>query len=443
VRASTLSETLAVILGSEPKSSVDDLEEALRNQPELESEPSGETAVAALREVYETSGRRGARGGQAQQYVIPFHPLISKTIQVEEPRNWGQWYRMLMTSGRPSTFQTALHDDLVETLEGMAPSNLFEKFVIDAASSLDRSDTAGLETSPVPPYVPECSEAFQEDLRAWIDLLSDSSTSVWLRALQDLVCFHYMAYFLQIAVNLEDEFSEVRNGGSFQPGLSPLYYGLWRETASEDRSFRHEMDRLERSLYQSWGRIVVLKEIVSVGLSDAASDLEIEQRPHTFSEAIDKFPPEAQRRCVKRINSHYSEGEAPSNDISLVDAATKMEQAVQMYNAKRGGKNSQSAYTLGFNAVRQLGSGEKRQYIRVQGGVGKTLRLSRGALRLFAQLFTATDKSSHINEFRSYLNERGIRMDEATYQAMIEQLEDLGLIHKQSDSGEAIYVRPI
>jgi DNA phosphorothioation-dependent restriction protein DptG len=443
VRESTLSETLSVILGSEPESSVEDLEEALKHHPEFKDESAGETAVAALREAYETSGRRGARGGQAQQYVIPFHPLIPKTIRPEEFRNWGQWYRMLMTTGSPPTFETELHHQLVDTLEGMEASNLFEEFVIDAARGLERSEADELDTTPVPHYVSECSDAFVEDLRAWIGLLPETSSSVWLRALRDLICFHYMASFIQIAINLEEEFMAIQSGDDFEPSLSPIHFALWDETASQDRQFAQEWDRIERALYESWGRIVVLGEVVDVGLSTAAEDAGIEQRPYTISEAIEEFPSELKQRCVKQINSHYPEEERPGQDISLVEAAAKMEQAVRSYNESLGGLSSQAAYTLSYRAVRQLGSGNERQYIRVQRGVGTTSRLSRGALRLFAQLFTATPRSDHIKEFEQYLYDRGIQMDELTYQSMIDQLEDLGLIHKQSDSGEAIYVRTI
>lgn len=443
VRESTFSETLAIILGAEPNSTLEDLEEAVRSIPEFESSEAAETAWNAFQEGYVTSGESGTRGGTAQQYIVPFHPTIAEVIKPEEFRNWGQWYRMLMTTGNPPTFEQQLHHNFVDALNQLQPSNIFEHLVVEAAESLESEAIDGIDTQPIPPYIPACSTAFTEDLRAWLNQLEQSPSSVWLRSLRDLICFHYMTYFIQLSLNLDDEFQAIQTNDSFSPHLIPVNYGLWNETASQDRQFSQEWDRIQRALYESWGRIIVLGEIVEVANSEHASQNGINSNPYHISEAIDSFPDPLKDVCVSKLNAHYKNPPPNEGNQSLREAAIQMSEAVRSYYESRGGLNSQAAYTLSYRAVRQLGSGTERRYLRVQRGIGTTSRLDRGALRLFARLFTHVEGTNHIKEFENYLRNRGIRMDDQSYQQMIEQLQELGLIHKQSDSGDAIYVRTI
>lgn len=98
---------------------------------------------------------------------------------------------------------------------------------------------------------------------------------------------------------------------------------------------------------------------------------------------------------------------------------------------------------MGLNVIRQLGEGEDRRYYRTQRKVGPTLRLNRSALRFFARLFGQTDEEKHYDEFVSYLSRRGVSLDSQSETQALEELDEMGLIDRQSDSGGAVYVRSI
>lgn len=111
LRESIFSEIIAGVLGVSPETEdLDDLKDAIQAHEAIQGdEAKTEKAWSVFVESYTTTGSRGARGSAAKRYVLPFHPEIAKSIKPKETRNWGKWYRMLMSSGSPPVFNQELH----------------------------------------------------------------------------------------------------------------------------------------------------------------------------------------------------------------------------------------------------------------------------------------------------------------------------------------------
>jgi DNA phosphorothioation-dependent restriction protein DptG len=69
--------------------------------------------------------------------------------------------------------------------------------------------------------------------------------------------------------------------------------------------------------------------------------------------------------------------------------------------------------------------------------------LNRNALRFFARLFTLAKDDVHYEMFVEYLQRRGISLDTQSQNLALEELDEMGMIDRQSDSGGAVYVRSI
>jgi len=124
--------------------------------------------------------------------------------------------------------------------------------------------------------------------------------------------------------------------------------------------------------------------------------------------------------------------------------AIRFVETVRRYYTNMGQtESSQTAHTLGYNAVEQLGKGVDREFIESRRGVGKISRLDRPGVRLFARLFEQYSADGHIDGLWRYLRRRGIKLDHQSKQAMVRQLESMGMIEKRSDGEEAIYVQTI
>ncbi|WP_178918094.1 DNA phosphorothioation-dependent restriction protein DptG [Natronomonas gomsonensis] len=456
LREATLSETLAGVLGADPEHTPYELEEEFKNLSYLsEIEQTASELWKAFEASYITTGERGVRrsGAATRPYVIPFHRVMATVLEVDQPRNWWRWYWMLMTEPEENRINEELHERFVHELFEMPYSNLVEKLAIEAAKNLE-DDTTDMGANElltedqyniIPTLVPECASAFQADLEAWLDLQSTESSSRWMRGLRDLLCYHYMMYFLQVSVTLAEEYDSIQDGPPFEYKfeLQPLYFGMENEAASKSRQFATEWGGggIERHLYDSWGRLAVLSHVVDIGLDESN---EVESRPYTLTEALNEFPVDLQAEVVSRLLDEFPEEQRPDEEFELDDAAIRFSHAVRRYYENMGkSPESQTAYTMGFKAVYQLGRGTERRYIERRQRVGTILRLDRASLRMFARLFDAQKERGHIDEFWQYMLQRGIQFDHRSKQELIEQLEEMGLLQKQSDSGEAMYVQAI
>lgn len=442
VREAIFSEILSGVLDADPSiGSLDEFYDKIEDSVPFEDR-SFDDAIDVFEATYTTTGERGARGKRPKRYVIPFHPVIAEAIRPEETRNWGKWYQVLMTT-EDGTVNEELHGRFVDRLQTQRASNIFEEVFIDAAEDhIDQTDDDRLLTS-IPPYVPDSAEVFQEDLAAWLEDDVDSPSN-WLQSTRDLFCFHFMNYYIQLSVNLRREFEHVSEAPDdpFVPEMVDIPFGMWDETASGDRAFTNawkELDGigLERDVYDSWGRLAalnIISETIETESSQKGNDIP------TLSDALE-LPHHLQQVCIEAIEDHFHP-EHQRLDVDIATAANRLANAVR-HDYEQRTRSNQTPISMGINVVRQLGDGKDRTYIRSQRGVGTTLRLNKPALRFFARLFTYAHDETHYDGFVSYLRQRGIYLDPESQRVALDELEEMGMIHRLSDSGGAVYVRSI
>lgn len=442
LREAIFSEILAGVLGADPSvDSVNEFYAAVVEQAPFESEAQAEQALDVFSATYTVTGSRGARGKKAKRYAVPFHPAIAESIKPEETRNWEKWYRMLMTTD--GEFNEQLHQRFVDRLDGLQASNLFEQVFVDTARELAPERDRETTLEPIRPYVDSCARTFQQDLDAWLADDYDSPSN-WLQSTRDLFCFHFMTYYLQLSINLRQEFEYLANNPdeTYEPGPADTHYGLWDEQATNDRQFSREWRErdgigIERDIYDSWGRLGALGIISETAVEEQGGDT---TEAYTLSEAM-QLPHPTRRRCVEAIERHFPANQRRS-DIDLVTAARRLTRAVRRDYEERS-RSNQTPISMGINVVRQLGDGKDRKYWRTQRKIGPTLRLDRSALRFFARLFTLASDDTHYDMFMNYLEQRSVFFDAETQDYALRELEEMGMIDRQSDSGGAVYVRTI
>lgn len=444
VRQAIFSDILAAVLNADPNTDdLDDLRDSFSRHRVVKkaSDEVADEVWETVLKTYTTTGRRGARGKKAKRYILPFHPEIAKNLGPPESRQWGPWYQMLMTSGQPPTFNEELHDRFVDRLEGLSPSNIFEKLVIEAATELGHEEKTSQSRSPLRPYIERSATNLQKDLGVWLDNDRDSPSN-WLLAAQDLVCMHFMLYFTQLAVNLRLEFEDVTEGPpyAFEPEIRPIHFGLWNEKASSDRSFSGEWRGrgprgIEGDLYDSWGRLAVLRIIETRLEEEGVSSL-----PKTLSETLRDVDDDLQEQCVEDLLEMLPQSARGEVNDSLADASLALAERIRRYYETKSRAN-QTPISMGVNVVQMLGEGQDRQFWRTQRGVGPTFRLNRSALRFLARLFCLQSDTRRFDRFATFLSERGITLDTRSQSEALRQLEEMGLIDRQSDSGDAVYVR--
>ena len=444
VRETIFSEILANVLGANPPiDTVEEFHTKVQEYGPFDSEQDAETAWNIFTSTYTTTGKQGSnRGKKAKQYMVPFHPSIAKCIKPKESRNWGKWYTMLMTS-KDGNFNSSLHEEFVDRLNQQSPSNIFEQVFVDVAKKITKDEENTGEPDPIRPYVADLSDAFQQDLQAWLSDEHDSPSN-WLQSARDLFSLHFMNYYLQLAINLRKEFEQLGEDSesSFTPESVDIYFGLWNETASQDRRFTQEYrerdgDGIERDIYDSWGRLTALSIIAKTVEESEYGD---SKKAYTLSEAV-QLPDDIKQDCVANIEAHFPESER-NLEADLVTSARRLAIGVQQHYEEKP-RSNQTPITAGINVIRQLGDGKERKYWRTQRGIGPTLRLNQAALRFLARLFILAEDDNHYDMFIQYLKNRGVYLDSESQSIALNELEDMGMIDRQSDSGGAVYVRTI
>jgi DNA phosphorothioation-dependent restriction protein DptG len=176
-------------------------------------------------------------------------------------------------------------------------------------------------------------------------------------------------------------------------------------------------------------------------MNDGLEDTEgtAEQSAYTLTEILTSLSPSQQQACKQEIAT-FADFDAGAVDLQT--AAVKLVRVVREYYESRS-KSNQTPISMGVNVIRQLGEGQDRRYYRTQRKVGPTLRLNRSALRFFARLFSSGHDDRHYDQFLDYLKRRGVYFDSQSETVALDELDEMGLIDRQSDSGGAVYVRAI
>lgn len=257
-------------------------------------------------------------------------------------------------------------------------------------------------------------------------------------------------YLLQISINLRHEFEHLSSnpGSAYEPTIRGIYFGLTEETAGQGRKFRKEWERrseitgngeggIEDDIYHSWGRLVVMRIISKAIEENNGESHEIYTPTELSATNKSEIKETVIDLMVERLNDDRLPEQKSFDQMCLTFSQTVSE----YYNSKS--KKNRTPTWSGIGSISQLAIGDERKYMQNQTNVGTTFRLNRGALRFFGQLFELASGSNHYQEFIQYLSERGVSFDSQSKNKCESILDEMGMITKKSDSGEAIYVESI
>lgn len=354
------------------------------------------------------------------RYLIPFHPEIGRCVRPQESRRWQDWYAMLMCNV-DGDFNEELHDQLLTRLDALEPSNVVEQVIIE---HLERDEGERKAPAGVLPYNVDLAKRFQEDLAAWLTL-TDAASYEWLQGFGFILTTYIMLDFIQLALNLDEEFA-VLGDSDHDTQVLPVSFGMDEDIARGHRSFSSAWGGIETSLYRSWGHLAALR--ICIEAEDKV------QRPHEFAKDNAAVVLEALNDEIAAFG-----GGSEENVAKAMQAVAKC--VHEHYQLKP--RANQTPISLGINVVKQLGSGHI-QLIYSHRGIGTTLRLSREAIVLLTRICTLGSADSiHLPAFFKWLEKRSIKLDKESQKICLEALEQMGFVERHSDAGDAVYVRAI
>lgn len=398
-------------------------------------------------EIFDAKYIASTQGGNP--IVAPFNPEVPKRIRPYNSNQWGTWYRLLMTERRGEDLvfdPDDIHDKFRNRLNDLEPSNVFERMAVSIVETFEEPvESDGDRTAPLRPYIDESAENFRTDLAAWLENDVESASD-WLRGAQDLIAIHFFMYYVQVAVNLREEWEQFINGNEYSPEVISIPFGIESEAAGLGRDFvkiwegeRGAEFSVKQDIYDSFARLAVLR-ILNESLEDKKGTPNYQV---TLTEALQLMDAESRKTAIEAIYDHLDceppEGSSQSN---LITAAEDLVSAIDRYYQ---GPDDSAPFTMGIRGVKRLDDADVRFLTLESGRPSFRFQMGDETLAFMARIF-ASDEERTGNElalkrFIRYLSARGFELDERSGKAAKASLTSMGLLRQESDSGDSVNVR--
>lgn len=466
-REGIFSDVLATVLQCEPRMAVaEEGKDSSFDWPEttfkerfievLESESEWETKVTVAEstvdaqevwEIFDEKYIASTQGGNP--IVVPFNPAVPKRIRPINSNQWGTWYRLLMTERRGDVLEfdpDGIHDDFRDRLDSLEPSNIFERMAVSIVETFEEPAEADGETmAPLRPYIDEAAKNFREDLAAWLENDVESASD-WLRGSQDLIGIHFFMYYVQVALNLREEWEQFTNGNEYSPEVIPVPFGVESEPAGLGRGFvkiwegeRGAEYSVKRDIYDSFARLAVLRI-----LNDALKDKErTPDYPVTLTEALDLMDAESRETAIKDIYDNLDC--SPPEESSQSNLIAAAEDLVEAIDRNYQDSDSSAPFSMGIRGVKNLDDADVRFLTLESGRPSFRFQMANDTLAFMARVFACDEERSGnelaLKRFIRYLGARGFGLDERSRTAAEASLTSMGLLSQESDSGDSVNVR--
>ncbi|MDV2884691.1 DNA phosphorothioation-dependent restriction protein DptG [Alkalihalophilus pseudofirmus] len=268
---------------------------------------------------------------------------------------------------------------------------------------------------------------FQKDL-----LYLSKHKDYFLQHYPLLVKYYFFLYVSQLALKLE-QFTNAD-----YDALTPLYFGLeWealnkrRNAASDISSYKYLKDKLpnlfvhrQTLLYLSMNNISEEQDKVMsyLEINNALNDGKLEQRNSYLDD-------------LKSWIQQYVE--LTNINIELTESEKFHDLAQQLFTCLKQGMNSDACKKYGESVEDAASS-----FLKQRGSLGYTLNLTQDFLLLMVAVCVKEERMP-LKQLFSELENRGIALDRYSQKEVIDLLDNLNIIDKKSDSGDAQYVKPI
>lgn len=398
----------------------------------------------AFKENYVEAGDPGGGGGP-KEHMKPFHTTIFSTIGATQDRYF-EFYNLLMTD-ECGHINTNLHQNLKDVMLNIESNNVFEDYFIQIAQTIGNDEVSNRTIRPVKPLVDRCGLFFREDLETLLKLAPNPNSPIdrmttkdWFESIGTLFIFSFLMYYIQLSINLKIDFDDDTENNNVI--CRNIVCGGWDEVSTSSRDFYYSWNQpshmnIENDVYNSHARLMFLKNANRYLYDNHVDQISDKYLPLRLKE-IQNFDDDVKDGLIGFFSSTEYINDAYHTD--LIDLAQDFVNKVN-HSFINLPENKQSPFQNGVKVIKQL----SKQIGFMKTATGETFRLSNGLIKLFVTIFVNSDtyEMKTFDNFIRFLEFRLISMDKKTIKWLEKNLDLMGLLEKQSDSGEATYVRKL
>lgn len=251
-----------------------------------------------------------------------------------------------------------------------------------------------------------------------------------------------LLYQLRAVETLSSQFDDKK--------LDPIFFTLEWESCSKARlAYQAGWNRLDaqvKRIFSHVNTLELLNHIEFSGLKDSFTYDDLRQ----WSEQADVSDKQQAEEALDHLILFYRDSIAPRGgwgefepfdssrySCSVLNKASILFQMVdcQFRNSHRNAPAGRYANWVVQSAA--------NNFCRMRGRIGRTLAFNKEQLILLTRLAVGTQPKLRLHEYWEELERRGIAFDSESRAKIVELFEQLNLLEKKSDSGDAQYVRTI
>ncbi|WP_404458413.1 DNA phosphorothioation-dependent restriction protein DptG [Oceanobacillus kapialis] len=356
------------------------------------------------------------------------HPYLFNYIKVEKKdKNEYSKYAQFMSDTLVINKQ-----ELMSVFNNKETNDIMTELVLSQLDILKETEEKERKYMPL---LKPLSQLYQEDV-VYLSKYKD----YFLTSFPLITHFYVFMYTCQLVVKFE------RFTSANYEKLDPLYFTLEWESLSKRRkaadhleSFRYIKGRLENL----FPHIHTLSHLSHNKANASIEEIESREKSINVLTYTDiKSLVDKGELNEEKLFEEIKEWIQMYSDIFNIEhqaTSTNLSEAMEeLFNRLKTGMSSTVSKKYGGN-VEDLGA---NQFIKNRGSLGQVLNIKHDFLLLLTAV-SVKDTRIPLNELFNQFEMRGIVLDRYSKKEVVKLLDNLNIIDKKSDSGDAQYVKPI
>ncbi|WP_227939015.1 DNA phosphorothioation-dependent restriction protein DptG [Alkalihalobacillus deserti] len=345
-------------------------------------------------------------------YVYNYYPLSEKS---KEEKKFAQFTKDVLIGEK---------DKLSYLFEKNEGEDILTSLILKKLNNLVDVEKPKSSYAPVLNVI---SERFKEDL-----IFISKYRDYFLEHYPLLVHYYFFLYVTQLTL----KFDEFESADYAQ--VQPLYFGLEWESINKRRKAASEMEgykRLKDKAKHLFVHIHTLSQLSHNTFNQNKMFMTYVDIYNTLNETSE----EDQTTFLNSLNEWIKEYiERSKIEIPYVRSENVKEAFRMLFKCLKEGMSTPVVLKYGTSVEDTAVD----KFLKVRGNLGYTLNLTQDFLLMITAVAVKNDRIPLKQLFEEF-EKRGIALDRYSQKEVIELLDNLNILDKKSDSGDAQYVKPI
>jgi DNA phosphorothioation-dependent restriction protein DptG len=365
-----------------------------------------------------------------QEEIKPIHPYLFNYIKLDKSlKNEFGKYAQFMNETLIKN-----HPDIKEIFSNKDSDDILTELILEKMTTLEKKKgSSETHNQQYQPLLGTFTELYQEDI-----IYLSKYKDYFLTSFPLLTHYYVFMYVCQLLLKFE-QFTEA----DYQK-IQPLYFALDWEAISKRRKAADDIEGfsyLKEKLVHLFPHIHTISHLCH----NSFNDMKINEDNYIQFIPYSDLYAEIKSKGIQYEEAFLNDLKQWIRDycvwakINILDDSTDIPEAFRvLFNCLKEGMSTGVCVKYGQN-LEDLGSS---QFLKTRGSLGQVLNIKHDFLLLLTAV-SVKDQRIPLNDLFVEFEKRGIAFDRYSKKEVISLFDNLNIIDKKSDSGDAQYVKPI